>query len=275
MPLPAESEPLPPRETVVLLHSSGASARQWDALAEALEARFDVQAIDLHGHGRRPGWAGAAALSLHDDAALALERLGRSGGGHVVGHSYGAAVAVHVAAARPDAVRSLALYEPVLFRLLADHAPGLPAAREADALGRLIVASVAQGRLDEAAGHFVDYWSGRGSWARMDPDRRAAVARRMSTVAAHFDALNAAPLPPAALARLTMPLLCLHGTRSTPVALAIAALLRALLPAGRHEALAGLGHMAPITDAPVVNARLLRFLRDAAARTEPVLAATA
>jgi pimeloyl-ACP methyl ester carboxylesterase len=263
------------RETVVLLHSSGASARQWDALADALDARFDVHALDLHGHGRRPGWAGARPLSIHDDAAIALDILARTGGGHVIGHSYGAAVAVHVAAAQPWRVRSLALYEPVLFRLLADHAPELPAAHEAAALGRLICASVAQGRMADAAEHFVDYWSGSGTWARMGPERRHAVARRMPSVAAHFDALNAAALPPAALARLTMPLLCLHGTRSTPVAVAIAALLRMLLPAGRHEALAGLGHMAPLIDAPIVNTRLLRFLRDATARTEPALAATA
>ena len=275
MHLPADAAARPPRETLVLLHSSGASARQWDTLADALDSRFDVHAIDLHGHGRRPGWAGPRPLSIHDDAAIALDVLARSGGGHLIGHSYGAAVAVHAAAAQPQRVRSLALYEPVLFRLLADRAPDLPATREAAAFGRAICTAVAQGRMAEAAEQFVDHWSGSGTWARMGPERRYAVARRMPSVAAQFDALNAAVLPPAALARLTMPLLCLHGTRSTPVAIAIAALLRTLLPAGRHEALAGLGHMAPLVDAPVVNTRLLRFLHANAARAAAALPAAA
>ena len=110
------------RPTLVLLHASASSARQWDALAQSLRARFDVHAIDLHGHGQRP--APGHALSVHDDAALARAVLEQAGGGHVIGHSYGAAVAVHLAAAAPQLVHSLALYEPVLFRLLADHAPG-------------------------------------------------------------------------------------------------------------------------------------------------------
>ena len=57
-----------------------------------------------------------------------------------------------------------------------------------------------------------------------------------------------------------MPLLCLHGTRSTSAAQQVAALLHTLLPHGRHEALEGLGHMAPLTHALAVNDRLMRFL---------------
>jgi hypothetical protein len=56
-----------------------------------------------------------------------------------------------------------------------------------------------------------------------------------------------------------MPMLCLTGGRSTAAALRIAALLRDLLPGAQHEMLAGLGHMGPITHAPLVNDRLLRF----------------
>ena len=56
-----------------------------------------------------------------------------------------------------------------------------------------------------------------------------------------------------------MPVLCLAGGRSTAAALRIAGLLRSLLPGAQHETLAGLGHMGPITHAPLVNDRLLRF----------------
>lgn len=82
----------------------------------------------------------------------------------------------------------------------------------------------------------------------------------MAIVVQHFDALYTAPLPAARLARLTMPVLCLSGERSTAAAQRIAVLLRALLPGAQHETLAGLAHMGPITQAPQVNERLLRFL---------------
>ena len=246
------------RPTLVLLHASASSARQWDALAQSLHGQFDVHAIDLHGHGQRP--AAAHPLSVHDDAALARAVLERAGGGHVIGHSYGAAVAVHLTAAAPQLVRSLALYEPVLFRLLADHAPGSYGAREVFELATFVWEQVAQDRLLPAAERFVSYWSGPQAWPRMAADRQQAVAARMPVIEQQFRSLVQEALPPAALAGIDMPLLCLHGTRSTSAALQMAALLRSLLPHGRHEALEGLGHMAPVTDALAVNDRLMRFL---------------
>ena len=246
------------RPTLVLLHASASSARQWDALAQSLRSQFDVHAIDLHGHGQRP--APGHALSVHDDAALARAVLERAGGGHLIGHSYGAAVAVHLAAAAPQLVHSLALYEPVLFRLLADHAPGSYGAREVFELATFVWEQVAQQRLMPAAERFVSYWSGPQAWGRMPLERQQAVAARMPVIEQQFRSLVHEALPPAALAGIGMPLLCLHGTRSTSAALQMAALLRTLLPHGRHEALEGLGHMAPLTHALPVNDRLMRFL---------------
>lgn len=43
---------------------------------------------------------------------------------HLIGHSYGGAVSLHVALQRPERVRSLALYEPVLFAPLRDDGGG-------------------------------------------------------------------------------------------------------------------------------------------------------
>jgi pimeloyl-ACP methyl ester carboxylesterase len=248
------------RETVVLLHASASSSRQWDALAEALAPHFDVQAIDLHGHGRGPAWTGERPFSLRDDVALAHDVLERAGGGHVVGHSYGAAVATHLAVAHPGQVQSLALYEPVLFSLLAAQAPTSPGIAEAFALAAFVREQVGHGAPAAAAERFVDYWSGTGAWHAMSPNRQQAVAERMPVVAQHFATLTGEPLPAHALQRLRMPLLCLRGSRTTLAALHVSALLRCLLPQGRHEVLDGLSHMAPLTHPLAVNERLLRFL---------------
>jgi pimeloyl-ACP methyl ester carboxylesterase len=249
------------RPTLVLLHASASSARQWDALAESLRANFEVHAIDLHGHGRQAPPAHGQALSVRDDAALAQAVLERAGGGHVIGHSYGGAVAMHLAASAPRLVHSLALYEPVLFRLLADHAPGSFGAEEVFDLATFVWQQVGLARLSQAAERFVDYWSGPSAWQRVPPDRQQAIAGRMPLIEQQFRSLVREPLPVSALARIDMPLLCLHGTRTTSAALQMATLLKTLLPHGRHEALEGLGHMAPVSDALAVNDRLMRFLK--------------
>jgi pimeloyl-ACP methyl ester carboxylesterase len=111
------------RPAVVLLHASGSSSRQWDALAERQRPAFDVHAIDLYGHGTQDPWSGPRRVSVHDEAALALPAIERAGGAHLIGHSYGAAVAMRLAAACPSLVRSLAVYEPVVFSVLAQCEP--------------------------------------------------------------------------------------------------------------------------------------------------------
>ena len=44
------------RESVICLHSSGASGRQWDALAAPLSVQFEVVAPDLLGYGSGAAW---------------------------------------------------------------------------------------------------------------------------------------------------------------------------------------------------------------------------
>jgi pimeloyl-ACP methyl ester carboxylesterase len=116
-------------EPVLALHSSLSSRSQWRALAAHLGPGYRVVPIDLHGYGANALPANAEAFRLDDEVQLvvarALEALGARTPAHVVGHSYGAAVALTLARTRPEWVRSLALYEPVCFGLLPRDGPYL------------------------------------------------------------------------------------------------------------------------------------------------------
>jgi pimeloyl-ACP methyl ester carboxylesterase len=66
----------------------------------------------------RPGFGGSPSLKRNDfevEAPMFAELLGE--GAHLVGHSYGAVIALLAAAARPEAVRSLTVSEPGALRL--------------------------------------------------------------------------------------------------------------------------------------------------------------
>jgi pimeloyl-ACP methyl ester carboxylesterase len=252
------------KPAVILLHCSGSSARQWERLSRRLDGHCAVHAIDLHGHGARAAWSGDGRYTLDDEAALVLPLLERSGGAHLVGHSYGGAVALHVATRRPDLVHSVAVFEPVLFGLLAEPAQAHgSAAREAAGIADTLRAEVARGATDDAAERFVDYWSGAGAWRAMSPQSQRSMAARMPTVLRHFDALSGAPAA-GALERLAMPLLCMSGSRSTAAALRIAELLCERLPRAVHRTLVGVGHMGPITHADWFNQYVASFLGIAA-----------
>src|SRR5882672_7303914 len=162
-------------QPVMLLHSSSASSAQWRALMDRLSVRFHVIAPDLYGYGSSASWPGRGVFSLADEAALVrvlLDRLDEPV--HLVGHSYGGAVALQVARAHGDALRSLTLIEPVAFHLLRGSDPTDTAAlREITAVADVVVRSLASGDYWRGCGHFVDYWSGQGSWAGMPADKRA------------------------------------------------------------------------------------------------------
>ncbi|HVE52097.1 MAG TPA: alpha/beta fold hydrolase, partial [Ramlibacter sp.] len=89
-------------EPVILLHASGASGVQWRDLADQLADRYQTFAPDLYGYGGTAAWPGYGEFSLADEAALVLGLMDTlPGPAHLVAHSYGAAVALQVARARP------------------------------------------------------------------------------------------------------------------------------------------------------------------------------
>ena len=246
---------------VVCLHSNASSSSQWRALMEHLAPACHVLAPDSYGAGKSPPWPGARPLVLADEVALIEPVLARAGTPlALVGHSYGAAIALRAAVANPGRVRAMALYEPTLFALVdatrasPNDADGIRAAVEA--AGRALDA----GDPSAAAERFIDYWMGDGSWQRMPPARQAPIAAAIVNVRGWAHALLREPTPLAAFGALEMPVLYLVGKRSTPAAHAVARLLVATLPRVELLELDDLGHMGPITHAEVVNEAIARFL---------------
>jgi pimeloyl-ACP methyl ester carboxylesterase len=101
---------------VVLVHGSVVDARRTWRHQLALAERWSLCIPN------RPGFAGSPPLPRGDfdaEAPLMAELLGD--GAHLVGHSYGAVIALLAAAARPEAVRSLTVSEPGALRIARGH----------------------------------------------------------------------------------------------------------------------------------------------------------
>ena len=247
--------------TVICLHCSASSSRQWTGLAAALSPEHRTIAPDLIGYGDAPGIEAASATL--DAEAARIAALVDAAGGPVclVGHSYGGAVATRVALRRPDSVVGLALYEPVLFSLITRGVDTDPAGREIVATGFAIQSEVHLGCVERAAQRFVDYWSGIGTWQTMDQRRRLAVCARMPKVAREFAALFDDAVPLSAYTRLTMPVLWLEGETTRRPPQAVAGRLFPALADARHVRVAGAGHMGPLTHSEAVNGEIRRFVQ--------------
>ncbi|HEY8876877.1 MAG TPA: alpha/beta hydrolase [Roseateles sp.] len=247
---------------VVCLHSSASSGRQWRRLMAAGGEAMQWHAPDLYGHGSRPDWPELmpSQLAVEANGVLASLPFPADRGLHLVGHSYGGAVALQIALQQPQRVLSLTLYEPVAFGVLPALGPNEPEWEEICEVAATLGAALDRSDDFGAARGFCAYWQGRDVWPEMDFAQQMRIAEAMPTVRRHFDALFAAQWSDSLLEVLRMPVQLICGTATRASARRVAQSLAARLPRVKLKMLESAGHMAPIADAARVNAVILESL---------------
>jgi pimeloyl-ACP methyl ester carboxylesterase len=246
-------------EPVVLLHSSASTAGQWRDLAEQLSQRYHVIAPDLYGYGGTQRWPGQRPFLLDCEAQIILELIERLGHRvHLVGHSYGGAVALHVARVRHSLLRSLTLIEPAAFHLLR----GIDSAALAEIvqLAGSVARALEQGAYLAGFESFFDYWNGPDALRQLPAHKRQAMAAHLVKIGLEFHATLNESARLEDFRSLWVPTLLLRGTRSPLPTRRICQLLEPILPHAQGSTIAGAGHMSPLTHHEQVNALICEHI---------------
>jgi pimeloyl-ACP methyl ester carboxylesterase len=236
-------------EAVVLLHAGVADRSMWDEhLGWLAQAEFRAIAVDLPGFGEAPAQPGRHAewedvLSTMRD--LDVERA------TVVGNSFGAAVALRVAAVAPAAVAAMVLISP--------PAPGLEPSPELESVWEAEEAALNAGDIDAAVAVIVDAWTLPGA-----PDelrqRIATMQRRAFELQLACPDAQEAPDPleqhPEVLEQLAVRTLTAAGQHDMRDFIEGAQQLARVLPDAHYVTIAGAGHLAPL-ETPVAFEELL------------------
>ena len=167
--------------TILFAHSSGASRAQWKPYLAALSSSFRCLAPDLVGYGESIELDGRTFRAAHEQELLHVLVDQAAGPVHLVGHSYGGAVALSFALAEPSRVASLTLIEPVAFHLLKEA--GDAAWDEIAQLAGRHITLVEAGDLAAAADAFMGFWIGGRAWQALPEPQRQAITATMAKVA--------------------------------------------------------------------------------------------
>lgn len=241
-----------PRQGLAV-HCSLAHSGTWRGVATALEDAVTLTAFDMLTHGRSPDWDGQGNYQDRNvQAGLSLMTQPID----LMGHSFGATVALQMAVQRPDLVRSLTLIEPVFFAAIDSPDMLQTLAKQ----NRPFVDALAAGHTELAARLFNRLWSsGAPKWPDLPARTRAAMVRAIEILPACDTALytdRAGLLRPGGLDSLTMPVLLLHGDETHPTIQVINAALQRHLPYARTAVIHKAGHMVPITHPEQVAAHI-------------------
>ena len=250
---------------VILIHSSVSGNRQWRALGEALAGRYRVLAINLHGYGETTPWPGTTRQSLYAQAQLVLALCGEvSGQVHLVGHSFGGAVALKAASLLGPRAGRLVLLEPNPFHLLR-QAGRTQAYLEARALRDHVQCYGALGDWTKVAERFADYWLGDGAWDAMPEKRRAAFAEALPPNIHEWDAVMEEQTPMEEWKLIPARTLVVSDRSTRLPVREIVELFTRFCPHWTFQHVAEGGHMAPLTRPERINPIVRDFL-DAAGR---------
>jgi pimeloyl-ACP methyl ester carboxylesterase len=102
-------------EPALCVHGLAGSSRNWTDLMDLLRPALAADALDLPGFGDSPPRPdGRYSIAAYAQTVAALIERRRKSPVHLIANSLGGAVAVKVAAARPDLVKTLSLISPAL-----------------------------------------------------------------------------------------------------------------------------------------------------------------
>lgn len=245
-----------PRRALAI-HCTLGHSGAWRGMAAALKDDLSILAFDLPSHGKSGVWDRTG--NVHDVATdmargLIIERM------DLIGHSFGATVALRIAVESPELVRSLTLIEPVYFAAAMEDDPGMLAEYKRDSAA--LDAAFASGDEREAARVFNRDWGDGTPWHTLPERMREHMTRLVHYVPAsaaflHHD--SAGLLNEGRMAGASMPAVLIEGDQSPPMSAKVAVSLEKRLPDVTRVVVEGAGHMLPVThpDAVAVPVRAL------------------
>lgn len=247
---------------VVLLHGSAMKGDSWKSLRGFVGERLDVSVLDMYRIRQVADLEAGSVPSLDQLCEAVVAEIARIGPMvHLVGHDFGAVLALKIASAFPGLVGSLTLIEPTAYNaVLPDCEEAWKTPRELYETVANMRACLAEGDAWNAMQHFTDLVNGPGTWERTSHAHRTELALYAGETLADLVAISRDRMSPVDLAGVVCPTLLVSGSKSRWMNQHVALELRLAIPFLREEIVPDAGHFPHLSDPHIVDPLVYEFL---------------
>ncbi|MEM7719014.1 MAG: alpha/beta hydrolase [Pseudomonadota bacterium] len=232
------------KEPLALIHCALGRASNWRPFLNALERPVSPLLIELPGHGLAEAYD--TTRDYADQAVeLALDEM-PSEPVALIGHSFGAVIALRIAVERPYRVASLVLIEPPFFAAVKGRWAFERVERDLAAFSKKMGA----GEHATAAKEFHALFGDGTAWSDLSPDQRAYMVDRIPLVPPGDTLIfedRRGLLEPDRLEELDMPVTFVDGGDTHPVMSEIISTIGDRIPDADWVTIPNAGHMLPLT----------------------------
>lgn len=249
---------------LLFLPGSYSTPQAWRPIQKLLPPRFRMVTTSLCGYGGTEETRSSEDFDMQHEVRL-VEALARHIGEpvHLVGHSFGGAVAIAAALAGEVRIASLSLFEANPIDLLR-HC-GQQALHDATMdVGRGFEAAV-DAQEPDAPGRIIDFWGGAGTFAAMPEAVQAYCRTTAPANVLDWQTVFSTPVTQSDCARLGMPVLLVRGGLANAQMIAMTDCLQGCLPDVRAEVVEGAGHFLITSHAQECARLLASFLGEKSA----------
>lgn len=248
---------------IVFVHGYISDERVWERQRTAFTRSHRYIGVTQRYFGLTP-WRDAGeqfSLDTHVEDLAAFIRALAIEPAHIVGWSYGASLALELAARHPECVRTLFAYEPANAAWLVDRAAADAAAKDRTEMVGPVLAALARGDMADAVRQIFDHAHGQpGLFDDAPPDMRDIFLDNARTVPLMFGTKPLPPIDESGLSSLTMPIAIAHGALTRPFYRIVAEGIAARVATARLVILPRGMHAAPVLGSASFNAAVADFL---------------
>jgi pimeloyl-ACP methyl ester carboxylesterase len=258
-------------EAVVFILGAVSDLRTWMEQVEAFSPHYRAVSYSRRYHEPNAGANGGAVYSRASQTADLVEFIERLGlaKAHLVGHSYGASIALLAAAGNPELVASLTLGEPSPFpSLMRDQAASLLNGQQA--AFEEVMRMAENGEPETAVREFLHTVVGVDVLKLLPEERRAVVLENAGTLLPMLRTYyDSPPIGREQLKSLNIPTLLVTGELSPKISRLSNEAIAGCLPDAKTAVLRGASHGLQIENPAGFNHMVLKFLSENKSSSRP------